>query len=157
MKIVIDRRPKTDILGHHRQRCYPMSNDTILADAILALPESPKTILLPASDLARILNEVRSLRNEFDQFREQLAEDQAADRRRIKALEVVEPQPAQKKRGEVLKALIAANGGKMFAKEARQQMSMPKNLFSMLLRSQADCIKVRHFHLDHRRLVLEII
>jgi hypothetical protein len=68
-----------------------------------------------------------------------------------------EPQPAQTDRAKILKALIDVNGGKMFAKDARQQMRLPKNLFSMLLKSQADCIKVRPFHLDHRRLVLEII
>jgi hypothetical protein len=68
-----------------------------------------------------------------------------------------EPWPSQANRAKILKLLIEANGGKMFAKDARQQMRLPKNLFSMLLKSQADSIKVRPFHLDHRRLVLELI
>jgi hypothetical protein len=37
-------------------------------------------------------------------------------------------QPAQKDRGEILLALLAANGGKMPAKDAWQQMRLPKNL-----------------------------
>jgi hypothetical protein len=40
-------------------------------------------------------------------------EDHAFDLRRITALEKGRIQPAQKDRGEVLKALIAASGGKM--------------------------------------------
>jgi len=43
----------------------------------------------------------------------------AFDRRRIAALEKGKIRPAQKDRGEILKALIAANGGKMLAKDAR--------------------------------------
>jgi ABC-type dipeptide/oligopeptide/nickel transport system ATPase component len=98
-----------------------------------------------------------------DQMEEQIAllqenqEIQATLLARLKNKVEPEPQPAQRDRGEILKALIAANSGKMFARDARQQMRLPKNLFSMLLKSQADSIKVRPFHLDHRRLVLELI
>jgi hypothetical protein len=38
----------------------------------------------------------------------------------------------------VLKALFAANGGKMLAKDARQQMRLPENVFSELLKTQRD-------------------
>ena len=44
-----------------------------------------------------------------------------------------EPQPLQKDRGEILRAMLAANGGKMLAKEARQKMRMNKPAFSKLL------------------------
>jgi hypothetical protein len=44
-----------------------------------------------------------------------------------------EPQPLQRDRGEILRALLVANGGKMLAKEARQKMRMDKPGFSKLL------------------------
>jgi hypothetical protein len=45
-----------------------MSNDISLASAI-NLSQPGATILLPAQDLAAILQEVRNLRNDFDRFR----------------------------------------------------------------------------------------
>lgn len=134
-----------------------MPDDTIIADDISAFPIGPTTVLLAAQDLAAILQEVRNLREEFEEFREQIAKDQAYDRRRIATLERGNIQPAQRDRGEVLKALLSANGGKMFAKDARQQMRLPENVFSELLKTQKDSIHARHFHLDRRRIVLELI
>lgn len=64
-----------------------------------------------------------------------------------------ELQPAQKDRGEVLRALLAANGGKMFAKDARQTMRLTKSRFSELL-SVTEDIEVKEFHLDKRKHVL---
>jgi hypothetical protein len=130
-----------------------MPNNDAPASAI-SIADSAETVLLSISDLAAILNEVRSLRNEFEQFREQLAEDQAADRRRIKALETVESQPAQKNRGEVLRALISANGGKMLAKDARQRMGLSETVFSRLLATMLDSIEVRPFHANRKKNVL---
>jgi uncharacterized membrane protein len=68
----------------------------------------------------------------------------------------VDPQPLQKDRGEILRALIAANGGKMLAKEARQKMRMDKATFSRLLDTLKDSIDIKPFHQDKRRLVLII-
>jgi len=65
--------------------------------------------------------------------------------------------PCQEDRGKTLKAILAANGGKMFAKDCRHQMRLPENTFSELLRTQRDCIVSRQFHLDRRRIVLELI
>ena len=48
---------------------------------------------------------------------------------------VQEPQPLQKDRGEILRALLAANGGKMLAKEARQKMHLADYAFSKLVAS----------------------
>jgi hypothetical protein len=46
-----------------------MSQDnSCLAEAI-NLPQSPATVLLPAQDLAAILDEVRSLKKDFDRFK----------------------------------------------------------------------------------------
>ena len=59
--------------------------------------------------------------------------DIAYDRQRISKLENKEPKPMQKDRGEILRALIVANGGKMLAKDARQKLRMDKGNFSRLL------------------------
>jgi hypothetical protein len=65
-----------------------------------------------------------------------------------------EPQPLQKDRREILRALLAANGGKMLAKEARQKMHLSRPLFSMLLATMKDDIEVKPYHLNKSWLVL---
>jgi uncharacterized membrane protein len=65
-----------------------------------------------------------------------------------------EPQPLQKDRGEILRALLAANGGKMLAKEARQKMHLSKSLFSQLLATIKNDIEVRPYHLNKNWKVL---
>jgi hypothetical protein len=69
---------------------------------------------------------------------------------RLKDKMVPELQPAQRDRGEILKVLLVANDGKMFAKDARQQMRLPENTFSELLKTQKDSILARHFHLSFK-------
>jgi uncharacterized coiled-coil protein SlyX len=64
-----------------------------------------------------------------------------------------EPQPLQRDRGEILRVLLAANGGKMLAKDARKKMRIPKSSFSELLKT-CDFIEVRPYHLDTRQDVL---
>jgi len=64
-----------------------------------------------------------------------------------------EPQPAQKDRAEILHALLAANGGKMLAKDARKKMHLSKNRFSELLRV-CDFIGTKPYHLDRRQTVI---
>jgi uncharacterized membrane protein len=83
-----------------------------------------------------------------------LALDIAYDRQRLAKLEKIEPQPLQRDRGEILRALLAANGGKMLAKEARQKMRMDKATFSRLLDALKDYIDIKPFHQDKRQLVL---
>ena len=65
----------------------------------------------------------------------------------------IKPQPLQKDRGEILRALLAVNGGKMLAKKARQLMHMPKNKFSELL---AVCafVTLKPYHLDNRQKII---
>ncbi len=65
-----------------------------------------------------------------------------------------EPQPLQKDRGEILRALLAANGGKMLAKEARQKMHLIKPRFSELLATMKNDIEVRPYHLKKNQKVL---
>ena len=85
---------------------------------------------------------------------ETTASERAYDRPRIAKLERVDPQTLQKDRGEILRALLAANGGKMLAKDARQKMRLSKQLFSMLLSSMSDDIEIKPLHSDNRRKVL---
>jgi len=85
-----------------------------------------------------------------------LALDIAYDRQRLAKLEKVEPQPLQKDRGEILRALLAANDGKMLAKDARQKMHLSKELFSMLIASMKDYIESKPLHSDKRKLILTL-
>ena len=80
--------------------------------------------------------------------------DIAYDRQRLARLEKVEPQSLQKDRGEILRALIAANGGKMLAKDARQKMHLIKPRFSELLATMKDDIEIRPYHLKKNQKVL---
>ena len=65
-----------------------------------------------------------------------------------------EPQPMQKDRGDILRALLVANGGKMLAKDARQKMHLIKPRFSELLATMKDDIEIRPYHLKKNQKVL---
>jgi uncharacterized membrane protein len=67
-----------------------------------------------------------------------------------------EVQPMQKDRGEILRALLAAHGGKMLAKDARQKLRMDKGNFSRLLDSLKDHIDTKPLNSDKRKLLLII-
>jgi len=66
------------------------------------------------------------------------------------------PTPSQKDRGEILRALLAANGGKMPEKEARQKMHLSKSQFSQLLAAMQGDIAAKPYHLDKRQKILQI-
>jgi len=103
---------------------------------------------------APILQELQALRTSQEADIERLALDIALDRQRLAKLEKTEPQPLQKDRGEILRALIAANGGKMLAKDARQKMHLIKPRFSELLATMKDDIEIRPYHLKKNQKVL---
>lgn len=65
-----------------------------------------------------------------------------------------ESQPLQRDRGEILRALIAANGGKMLAKEARQKMHLSSTRFSLLVGSMKDYVEVKSYHLRKNQNIL---
>ena len=79
--------------------------------------------------------------------------DIAFDRQRLAKLEKIEPQPLQKDRADILRALIVANGGKMLAKDARQKMHLRKDLFSQMLRG-CDFVDVKPLHSDKRKMII---
>jgi hypothetical protein len=80
--------------------------------------------------------------------------DIAYDRQRLARLEKVEPQPMQRDRGEILRALVAANGGKMLAKDARQKMHLEPWTFSKLLDTMEDYIETRPYRLKGNQKLL---
>jgi uncharacterized membrane protein len=103
---------------------------------------------------APILQELHALRATQEADIERLALDIALDRQRLARLEKIEPQPLQRDRGEILRALIAANGGKMLAKEARQKMHLSRSRFSELLTVMHEDLEVKPYHLSKRQNVL---
>ena len=124
--------------------------------------EEPAFITIPYQEFKVIVQEVHSLRDQIAALEarqtadiERLALDIALDRQRLAKLEKVEPQPLQRDRGDILRALIVANGGKMLAKDARQKMHLSKQLFSMLINSMDD-IETKPLHSDKRKLVLTL-
>jgi len=125
--------------------------------------EEPAFITIPYQEFKVIVQEVHSLRDQIAALEAhqlddtaRLARDIALDRQRLTKLEKVEPQPLQKDRAEILRALIAANGGKMLAKDARQKMHLSKELFSMLIASMGDYLEVKPLHSDKRKKVLAL-
>ena len=85
---------------------------------------------------------MHSLEDCQDRDYERFSGDLCDHGQRLKAQEVTGPQPLPKERGEVLRALLAANGGKMFAKAARQRMGVSETIFSKLLSEMSDYIEV---------------
>jgi hypothetical protein len=78
-------------------------------------------------------------------------------RQRIAKLERVDPQPLQRDRGEILRALIATNGGKMLAKDARMKMHLSESRFSELLATMKEQIEIKPFHLKKNQNILILI
>jgi DNA-binding MarR family transcriptional regulator len=105
---------------------------------------------------APILQEIEDLRARQDHDYERFAGDICDHGQRLRALEKIESQPLQRDRADILRALLAANGGKMLAKEARQKMRMDKGNFSRLLNTLKNCIDTKPLHQDKRKLLLII-
>jgi hypothetical protein len=111
-------------------------------------------------DLKKIVaaqgEQIATLTSTQEQDVNRICLDIAYDRQRLAKLEKVELQPMQRDRGEILRALVAANGGKMLAKDARQKMHLGKEQFSLLLSRLGDYIETKPFRQDKRKLVLII-
>ena len=125
--------------------------------------ESHQLITLSISDYKNIFIQIEKLNDRIAALEshqtadiERLARDIALDRQRITKLEKVEPQPLQKDRADILRALIAANGGKMLAKDARAKLKMDKGNFSRLLDLMKNDIGTKRLSTDRRILLLFI-
>lgn len=110
-------------------------------------PEEP-VFILTGSQLQEIIE--RSI----ERATEPLYREIAYDRQRIARLEQKEPGSLQKDRGEILRALLAANGGKMLAKEARKKMRVSEATFSVLLSTMKDYVETKPYHLNKSWKVL---
>jgi len=131
------------------------------------LPDS--VVLIPTGALLYLVSELERLKVQValhdgriveiaarqDEDCDRLARDIAYDRQRLARLEAPPDQtPSQKDRGEILRALLAANGGKMPLKEVRQKMHLSKAQFSQLLASIDNSIEQKTYHLDKRQKIL---
>ena len=111
----------------------------------------------PLQERIKILeDEAEALKAFQKTYYERFSGDILDHGQRLKRLEKVDPQPLQKDRGDVLRALIAANGGKMLAKDARQKMHLGKEQFSLLLSKMEEYVGTKPFHQDRRKLVIFI-
>jgi len=104
-----------------------MSPDTKIAEA-KNFPDAPATVLLRASDLAAILQEVQSLR-EIVKEHEMRLKKHGKYIRELRFLEEPEPGPKQRDRREILRGLLVVNSGKMYAWDARKRMEMDEASF----------------------------
>ena len=136
------------------------SINTFLPEQKDNLESQQQLITLSISDYKNIFIQIEKLNDRIaaleshqSEDMEHLARSIAEDRQRITKLEKVEPKPLQKDRGEILRSLIVANGGKMLAKDARKKMRVPKSSFSELLKA-CDFVEKRPYHLDSRQDVL---
>jgi len=125
------------------------------------VPPEESVFVLTSSQLQEIISRaVQPLQDRISELEDMnalRAQEIAQDRHRIANLEHIEPQPIQKDRGEILRALIAANGGKMLAKDARQKMHLSKNRFSEMLATMKDEIEVKPLYSDKRKLILKLV
>jgi hypothetical protein len=96
------------------------------------------------------------LETSHDQDIERLALEAAHDRQRVTKLEQ-HVQPLQRDRGEILRALIAASGGKVLAKYARLKMHLDKATFSRLLNTISDHVARKVHQPDRRQKLLVLI
>lgn len=117
--------------------------------------QAAEKVTQPLQDeVSRLNQRIASLESLHDLDVSRICLDIAQDRRRITALEKVEPQPLQKDRGEILRALLAANGGKMLRSQARKKMHLSESRFSELLATMEDYIETRPYHLNESWKVL---
>jgi hypothetical protein len=130
-----------------------MSSESYRDNSILNLPDAPATVLLRASDLAAILQEVQSLR-EIVKEHEMRLDKHGEYIRELRFREEPEPGPKQKDRREILQALLVVNSGKMFASDARKRMDMDEASFSRLVSKMGDLIEVKKSKVNKRRNLL---
>ena len=129
-------------------------------ESVVMLPSG--AVLYLVSEIERLKVQVGSMDRRItelsarqDEDCERIARDIAYDRQRLARLEAPDdPTPSQRDRGEILRALLAAHGGKMPEKEARQKMRLSKSQFSQLLASIKDHVELKPYHLDKRQKIL---
>ena len=141
-----------------------ISLSDIAAHPVEAVATLMKVVQLQGEEIRRIHAEFGALNADLKRFKvfgktgqvDDLFEGLDAVESRLAKLESrIEPAMSDrvKSREEVLKGLLALNGGKMPAKEARQKMGLDKATFSRLM-TQVDGIEVRPMKTDRRKYLL---
>lgn len=107
----------------------------------------------PAEAMAALIETVRRQGEEITCLQDNLA---IALGLIAKLRERIDPKPTkdQASKGEVLRAVLAANGGKMLAKDARQKLGMDKASFSRLTNAMSCEITLKKFHANRRQNVI---
>ena len=129
------------------------------------VPPSEQLVTVPVSLLQALQDEVQSLQDIVVLQGEKIAalertQDIQADNQLIQLRLIADlrkghgPQPMQKDRSVILRALIADNGGKMLSSEARKTMHLDRASFSRLLATMKDDIEVKPYHLNKSWKVL---
>jgi DNA-binding protein H-NS len=134
-------------------------------------PSEEPVFILTAGQLQDLIREVvQDLKEEISQLREERAQDRAEfdrfkathkafaiqatnDIDQIFEAMIKKPTATQKDRADILRALLAANNGKLLVSDARRKMRMPKNKFSELL-ATCDFVTLKPYHLDGRKKVI---
>jgi hypothetical protein len=123
----------------------------------LVEPEAVDTkIVVLETKIANQEKKIAALEAEHNRDLERLALEAAYDRQRVTKLEQ-KVQPLQRDRGEILRALIVANGGKVLAKYARLKMHLDKATFSRLLNTISDHVARKVHQPDRRQKMLVLI
>ena len=121
----------------------------------MAAKDEPEFIEQLRTEIAALRTELENLRRQRDEELARVIKEIALDRQRLTSLETTpDPTPSQKDRGDILRALLTANRGKMLVKEARQKMHLSKAQFSQLLASIDGGIELKPYYLDKRQKIL---
>lgn len=109
----------------------------------------------PVDELALVRDQLVTLQRDVNAAWDRFSEDISQDRKRITALELPScTQPLLKDRSEALQLLLAANQGKMLARDARHLLGISAPQFSQLLATMKDRIESRPYHSDRRQHVI---
>jgi hypothetical protein len=150
--------PKAAFVSPSEEAVFILASSQLQDIIARAIQEATAPILKELQDLKAAAacqeEKIAALECAEEQDISRVALDIAYDRQRLTKLEKTEPQPLQRDRGEILRALLAANGGRLLTKEARQKMHLSKQLFSMLVASMSDYIETKPLHSDKRKKLL---
>jgi hypothetical protein len=147
------KSPKVDFVSPSRDQLITLTIgqlQDLIKEAIQPLQDEVESF---RATVTRQDEKIAALESTQEQDVDRICLDVAYDRQRLARLERVEPQPMQKDRGDILRALLAANGGKMLAKDARNKMHLSKNRFSEMLKI-CDFLDTRPLHSDKRKTVI---
>ena len=160
MSNIVDTRIKA--FGKSPKTNFVSPSEQLITLTIGQLQDLIKETIQPLQDEVEDLKatitglnaKVSALETTQEQDLNRVCLDIAFDRQRLAKLERVEPQPLQKDRGDILRALIAANGGKILATDARKKMHLSRPRFSELLATAKDDIEIKPYHLNKSWQVL---